>query len=126
MEHFERIKQISCIPDDYMVVSENEETGEYEDLSGYGFFAYISLVDGVKKDLYGKDECCDDDTVKIGIVSEDGLGQIEPIFLSDGYRLIPAHRCPVCRNKMTVLPFKKYSEAVYRCVICGENYPVKL
>lgn len=120
----DRFKQFAWLPDDILLVSKDEDSGLYEDIRRYGGLGYFVLEDGRKETENGdfiRDEM---ECLALGWVSSDMYG--DTVNDTNGWKLIPAYRCPKCGNKMTVLPFKEYSEAVYRCVICGENYPVKL
>lgn len=117
-------KQFAWLPDDILLVSKDEDSGLYEDIRQYGGLGYFVLEDGRKETEDGDFIRNEMECLAFGWVSSDMYG--DTVDDRDGWKLIPAYRCPKCGNKMTVLPFKEYSEAVYRCVICGENYPVQL
>lgn len=121
----DKIKQIIPVPEEFMIVYKNEDTGEYEDWSAVGTMGYLMLKDGHDENRYGDNDGFSGDGLVFGWINEEGYG-LEELNFFDECKLIRSFHCPKCRNKMTVLPFKNYSEAVYRCVICGENYPVKL
>ena len=122
----DRFKQFAWLPGDILLVSKDEDTGLYEDMRQYGGLGYFALEDGRKEIEDGNFIHNEAEVLSFGWISSDMYGDTVDNIDADEWKLIPAYRCPKCGNKMTVLPFKEYSEAVYRCVICGENYPVKL
>lgn len=114
-----RIKQIMPLPEYIMPVYKDGDSGMWEDYSLYGWFSFIQLKDNSNTEDSEYVYSAEDDYSEICTMSGDLYSEEE----KGECKLIRAHKCPKCGDRMMVKPFDNNSrEITYYCYVCGEYH----